>query len=445
MATLKDLLVNGNSSLLGTTTAVDILPQTDANYDLGSTDLGWKTIYLANTTTAAYDNGLRLYNNGTLMGSIGVDSAGIGIYGNGNVYIRPVLNAATSGFTVTSTAIVPAANNTINLGQHSTTKYRWKNIYLQGVLDYIMDANTSNAKTQLVIKDTGNTSIAEIGFHNTGDTNGAFYIVPAFKNNTGNSYNGQNGLYIGKNNLKWENKYVLRYSATATTNQLIIADGAAGNVKTSGKTITTNAPTSSSDDTTIPTSAAVWSAVDALTDTKNTAGSTDTSSKIYLIGATSQATNPQTYSDNEVFVTSGVLDAKEVSTSKLYIYGNKTTNKTNRFLYSDTLTNIYASVDGVIPLVITNAEVRRGASAITINLGSSSYPWHNTYTETLSISDTTNATKSNSSTFAALDVEGGAQIAKTLAAKSIIIDNNAATNCTLQYDETLQTLKFVFV
>ncbi len=260
MATLKDLLVNGNSSLLGTTTAVDILPQTDATYDLGSSGFGWKTIYLANTTTAAYDNGLRLYNNDTLMGSIGVGNAGIGIYGKGNVYIRPVLNAATSGFTVTSTAVVPAANNTIDLGQHSTTKSRWKNIYLQGVLDYIMDANTSNAKTQLVIKDTTNASIAEIGFHNTGDTNGAFYIVPAFKNITGNSYNGQNGLYIGKNNLKWENKYILRYSATATTNQLIIADGTVGNVKTSGITTTTTAPSSSSADTTIPTSKAVWSA-----------------------------------------------------------------------------------------------------------------------------------------------------------------------------------------
>jgi hypothetical protein len=48
------------------------------------------------------------------------------------------------------------------------------------------------------------------------------------------------------------------------------------------------------------------------TDTKNTAGSTDTSSKIYLIGATSQAANPQTYSDNEVYTTSGVLTTKSV-------------------------------------------------------------------------------------------------------------------------------------
>lgn len=42
-------------------------------------------------------------------------------------------------------------------------------------------------------------------------------------------------------------------------------------------------------------------------DTKNTAGSTDTSSKIFLIGATSQAANPQTYSDDQVYTTSGTL------------------------------------------------------------------------------------------------------------------------------------------
>ena len=46
------------------------------------------------------------------------------------------------------------------------------------------------------------------------------------------------------------------------------------------------------------------------TNTLNTAGSTDTASKIFLVGATSQAANPQTYSDNEVFATNGVLNAK---------------------------------------------------------------------------------------------------------------------------------------
>lgn len=46
------------------------------------------------------------------------------------------------------------------------------------------------------------------------------------------------------------------------------------------------------------------------TDTKNTAGTTDTSSKIFLIGATSQAANPQTYSHDTVFVDAqGILNS----------------------------------------------------------------------------------------------------------------------------------------
>ena len=46
------------------------------------------------------------------------------------------------------------------------------------------------------------------------------------------------------------------------------------------------------------------------TDTKNTAGSTDSSSKLFLIGATSQAANPQTYSHDTAFVdTDGALNS----------------------------------------------------------------------------------------------------------------------------------------
>lgn len=46
--------------------------------------------------------------------------------------------------------------------------------------------------------------------------------------------------------------------------------------------------------------------------TLNTAGSLDTGSKIYLVGTTSQTSSAQTYSDNEVYVTNGILTTKEV-------------------------------------------------------------------------------------------------------------------------------------
>lgn len=47
-------------------------------------------------------------------------------------------------------------------------------------------------------------------------------------------------------------------------------------------------------------------------DTKNTAGSTNSTSKLYLIGATSQAANPTTNSYSKVFETAGALSAKNL-------------------------------------------------------------------------------------------------------------------------------------
>lgn len=66
-----------------------------------------------------------------------------------------------------------------------------------------------------------------------------------------------------------------------------------------------------------------------LTDTKNTAGSTNSTSKLYIIGATSQAENPQTYSNKNAYVTSGKVysNAKEVvNLSDTQALTNKTYN-----------------------------------------------------------------------------------------------------------------------
>lgn len=47
--------------------------------------------------------------------------------------------------------------------------------------------------------------------------------------------------------------------------------------------------------------------ITSYTDTKNTAGSTNSSSKLYLIGATSQASSPVTYSNSRVYTQSGAV------------------------------------------------------------------------------------------------------------------------------------------
>lgn len=48
-------------------------------------------------------------------------------------------------------------------------------------------------------------------------------------------------------------------------------------------------------------------------DTKNTAGATQNTSKLFLIGATAQNANPQTYSSSKVYVTDGTLTAPTFS------------------------------------------------------------------------------------------------------------------------------------
>lgn len=109
--------------------------------------------------------------------------------------------------------------------------------------------------------------------------------------------NGAGLMWIrGQSAGTWKDwKQVGVFTATPTTGQVVITDGTTGGIKSSGYTIAKSVPSNA-----------------VFTDTKNTAGSTDTSSKIFLIGATSQAANPQTYSDNEVYATSGVLTTKSV-------------------------------------------------------------------------------------------------------------------------------------
>ena len=68
--------------------------------------------------------------------------------------------------------------------------------------------------------------------------------------------------------------------------------------------------------------------------TLNTAGSTDTSSKIFLVGATSQAANPQTYSDNQVYATNGQLDANKVRIAEAVTLQYNSTTKSLDFIFA---------------------------------------------------------------------------------------------------------------
>jgi hypothetical protein len=101
------------------------------------------------------------------------------------------------------------------------------------------------------------------------------------------------------------------YSGTLTSGQIAIFDGNAGKIKSSGYTIAKSVPSNA-----------------IFTDTKNTAGSTDSSSKLFLIGATSQGSNPQTYSHDTAYVgTDGcVYSNNEKVATETWVTNNFTTS-----------------------------------------------------------------------------------------------------------------------
>ena len=113
------------------------------------------------------------------------------------------------------------------------------------------------------------------------------------------------------------------------------------------------------------------------TNTTNTAGATTTSSKIYLIGATTSGTNPQTYTNLSVHATNGELTAK----SYIVTGSASSTNK----ITSDASYNMYFSIGSKTPLVLandgsSNVFVAPGSSYSGVfDLGTGNRRWKNVY------------------------------------------------------------------
>lgn len=104
---------------------------------------------------------------------------------------------------------------------------------------------------------------------------------------------------------------------------------------------------------------------DTNTDTKNTAGATNSTSKLFLVGATTQTANPQTYSNSNVYMSNGALHA---STFGGYLNGTAR--------YATTCTNAgtatYATNSGTATYAKSAATATRLKTSRTVrtNLGS---------------------------------------------------------------------------
>lgn len=144
------------------------------------------------------------------------------------------------------------------------------------------------------------------------------------------------------------------------------------------------------------------------TDTKNTAGSTDTSSKIFLIGATSQAANPQTYSHDTAYVgTDGCLysgGAKVLTAHQTYtsFTGKPTANQTPGFGSTFTIQQISQSTTGQVSG--TDRTVTVPATIATNTMVGLVKPW---FTHTAASTGPTTGTNATAITVNAITTTAG--------------------------------------
>ena len=100
-------------------------------------------------------------------------------------------------------------------------------------------------------------------------------------------------------------------NSTNSQYSLVGTNGTTGLIK-NGSTVT-----SASGYTACPIVGGIPYYKDTNADTKNTAGSTNSNSKLFLIGATSQAANPVTYSNSQIYATAGTLTVNALQATSL--------------------------------------------------------------------------------------------------------------------------------
>lgn len=200
------------------------------------------------------------------------------------------------------------------------------------------------------------------------------------------------------------------------------------------------------------------------TDTKNTAGSTDTSSKIFLIGATSQAENPQTYSDNQVYTTSGVLTAKTFNSTSLTASQAVSTDASKNLVSTNlTVSDPTASGTGITyiatisqsavgKITVTKSTVRSASTSQTgvVQLSSATNSTSETLAATAKAVKTAYDLADDHKYWANVESTSAATYNKAPEVANIKINGDTSAsaastkNVELVYDATLEVLNFVF-
>ena len=297
------------------------------------------------TTTTTYhrrklSNIFKALNSGDITTALGYTPYNStnpnGYTSNTGTVTSVATGAGLTGGTITTSGTIKAnLNSETSLGTIGTTS----KLYAVGV-----DANgklcvnvpwtdtNTDISTLTLASDTGTSSITLAygsKYKLTAGSKTVIFTMPS-SDNTNTTYtfaNGTNCFYVTPSGGSQQ-------TVTVTPSILNNVTGSGTNgylAKFNGTNTITNGPALGSGTTTYLRNDGTWQTP---TDTKNTAGSTDTSSKIFLIGATSQAANPQTYSDNQVYATNGQLDVNKVRIAEAVSLIYDSTLETLNFVFA---------------------------------------------------------------------------------------------------------------
>lgn len=232
----------------------------------------------------------------------------------------PLAGGTLTG-TLTAQNITPSANNTYSLG---TTGTKWANIYattFHGALSgnassaSKLGSSTLGSTTKPIYLNSGTATECSTYAGGTAVTlNGTSKAAStaSFYAPTAVGTNGQILKSNGSGAPSWVNANTI--AAGSVTNNLVIKIKSGTTEGTDLYTYNGSAVKTLNiiQGTNITLTAGAGSLTISSVDTKNTAGSTNSTSKLFLIGATSQGANPQTYSNSSVFATNGYLYAKNL-------------------------------------------------------------------------------------------------------------------------------------
>ena len=396
---LNDALIvaDGKATTLGgtlvvkdTATVRDIIPETADTYKLGSSTKTWKELNIA-PQSDGHNNGIGWYNSsGNLVGKINADTAGTTcIYGNGKVVLRPALTGTAKGIAIEAASVTPAATNDVTLG---TSSLRWKALYL----------------------------------------------------GTTDSYGGINQPIYWKNGVPDPISYLdvhyggTGYSSDVTANRVVISATSAQNVQQIRPSTTHYAT-----DTAL-----------AVNKTSITSGyNFEVSGKSRHDGAVVNTGNTST---KTLTISS--------TTAEAHIQFTRTgSNYYNYIIFpSDSSIALGTAASSAGTLVRLKSGALFPERTDEINLGTSALKWKGIYTNLLNVYDTasfdstvsfggiasfndTHDSAHSKDTSASISTKGGVSVEKTLSAKVVRIDNNQTTKgVSLQFNETLETLNFVF-